>query len=656
MTHQRIWQQAQITLEETVNRIKHSLNNISTDMEQMKKRAMKIREELRFADNQDRQFLLSDLAFMLEDVTRLEAQAHNNGAGLSSPFFSKVVSDEAVYISKYLSDPDNNLVKYTSPIAALRYKDVGQVGKVNGVSHRIRERQAFDIQDGTLRRLEHADTDTAFIYDGTRVTYSQKQPRDLPVSKASLRAEAEIAEASEAKKYVLGEIIAKMREEQDSVMRAPYQGVTLVKGAAGSGKTNIAFHRIVYLTSEHPEEFRQQSIAVFCYNVALKKYLSNMLVELNIPRVQVFSIDEWIYAILRQVTNIGWPNYKEDTWTKITKTRKEILPILDAFYTEHKAQLKKTIAMDEVEGRSLLRIDGLWILNLLYTYRPFLDYINWQGSITNARYARGVGVDHSDYYLLAWLIQKIAQNRKINVFSYYDHVVVDEVQDMMPIQLDLINSLHNNSMTLVGDVGQRIFDVGVESWHQFSININRTYELTMCHRSTLQTILFANDLLADTDDNLYSTKVGKQGEKPCVFQAVNRTDALGRVVDYVKEIKELEPMASVAVLSYRNRDLNWINNTFSQAGIDSYIASKSDWEFSPRVAVTTYHQIKGLEFDYVFVLGLNDYQQLKIPNMDKVIYTVVTRAQKRVYIAYCWDLPEILKGVDKDLYQRVLLE
>lgn len=39
--------------------------------------------------------------------------------------------------------------------------------------------------------------------------------------------------------------------------------------------------------------------------------------------------------------------------------------------------------------------------------------------------------------------------------------------------------------------------------------------------------------------------------------------------------------------------------------------------------------------------------------MDKVIYSVVTRAQKRVYIAFCRELPEILKGVDEDLYQRV---
>src|SRR5690554_185332 len=604
MAHQKIWSQVKKTVDDTIKRIRLSTSDLTEYQEDLEKRIMKIQEDIRYADSQDRQFLLSDLAFLSEDVARFKTRIQSMSASLSSPYFSKIVSDEDFYISKYLSDPDNNLVKYTSPIAALRYKDVGEVGKVNGITHRIREKQVLDIEEGTLRRLDYTDTDTSFVYDGSRFIFPQKQPRDLAVSKASLATPApEIAETSETKKYVLGEIIAKMREEQDSVMRAPYQGITLVKGAAGSGKTNIAFHRIVYLTSEHPEEFRQQAIAVFCYNVALKKYLNNMLIELNIPRVQVFSIDEWIFTILRKVTNIGWLNYDEDSWTKITKTRKEILTVLDAFYQEHKAQLNKTIAMETVEEESLLRIDGLWILNLLYTYEPFLEHIGWHDTSAQARYVPGTRIDHSDQYLLAWLIQRLAQDKDFNVFGHYDHVVVDEVQDLMPIQLALINSLHDNSMTLVGDVSQRIFDLGVDSWDQFPVNINQSYELTMCHRSTLQTILFANELLSDREDTIYSAKVGKQGEKPVVFQAANRTDALGKVVDYVKEVKKQEPMASVAVLSYRNRDLKWINRTLSQAGVDSYIASRSDWEFSPRVAVTTYHQVKGLEFDYVYVLG-----------------------------------------------------
>ena len=79
------------------------------------------REDVKHADSKDRQFLLSDLAFMLEEEARLGTRIEDMSAGLSSPYFSKVVSDEAIYISA-ISDPDYNLVKFTSPIAVLSTK------------------------------------------------------------------------------------------------------------------------------------------------------------------------------------------------------------------------------------------------------------------------------------------------------------------------------------------------------------------------------------------------------------------------------------------------------------------------------------------------------------------------------------------------------
>lgn len=146
MTHLRIWQQAQKAVEETINRIKLAISNLSKALEDRQKRIMKIREDIRYADSQDRQFMLSDLAFLLEDEARLGTRIQGMGSGLSSPYFCKLFCDEAIYVSKYLSDPDNNVVKYTSPIAVLRYKEVGQVSKVNGITHRIREKQVLDIR------------------------------------------------------------------------------------------------------------------------------------------------------------------------------------------------------------------------------------------------------------------------------------------------------------------------------------------------------------------------------------------------------------------------------------------------------------------------------------------------------------------------------
>ena len=96
---------------------------------------------------------------------------------------------------------------------------------------------------------------------------------DIEVKKESLKDKVITKKENEVvKSSTLDSIADKMREEQDTIMRAPYQGITLVKGPAGSGKTNIAFIRIVYLINECSSKFNQD--LRIRYNVALKKYLS----------------------------------------------------------------------------------------------------------------------------------------------------------------------------------------------------------------------------------------------------------------------------------------------------------------------------------------------------------------------------------------------
>lgn len=612
----------------------------------------KIRDDLKYATGSDKVSLLQELGSLNQRLTEVETKIRASREGAGNPYFAKVTSDEGFFISKHFTDLDRNVVKYTAPIASLRYREIGESAEVNGFRHQVREKQQLVIKDARLMELTHHDTNGSFICDAEKYKelVAEEQAQDITVDKDSLQFQQPQTETDE-KKYVLGEIIAKMREEQDLVMRAPARGVTLVKGAAGSGKTNIAFHRIVYLTSEFPDDFRQDNIAVFCFNVALKQYLSNMLEELNIPGVQVHSLDDWLFNTVRYVTNIDSINYKEDHDLRFARTRAAMLPVLEKFYTENKRRLLDLVDFDPMMDE--LAIDGLKILNQLYVYQPFIQHLKLRDDFGRGKYVKTARIEASDLYILAWMVYRLSEEVGANCFGYYDHIVVDEVQDFMPVQMALINQLHKNSMTIVGDVTQKIYQYGVDSWQEFDLKIDRTHELTMCHRSTLETILFANDMLHPSGDQVKSTTVGRRGLKPVVSCGRSRTDALKKAVSFVQEIKDREPEASLAVLSYRNFDLNWIDKTLSEAGIDSYIASRRDWEFSPKVAVTTYHQVKGLEFDYVVVLGLNDYEQLEAANREQVVYTVVTRAQKQVFIGYVKKLPEMLKSVDTDLYQHV---
>ena len=65
------------------------------------------------------------------------------------------------------------------------------------------------------------------------------------------------------KKAVLGEIIATIQQEQNEVIRKKPQHNMIVQGAAGSGKTTVAMHRISYILYNYEEEFAPED----CYIV-----------------------------------------------------------------------------------------------------------------------------------------------------------------------------------------------------------------------------------------------------------------------------------------------------------------------------------------------------------------------------------------------------
>ena len=89
-----------------------------------------------------------------------------------------------------MSDQSQNIVLYTSPIAALRFKNVGQGDNINGQNYIIAEKENVKIIDKNLIELEHIDNNFAFSFDGQVVKYTNMRPKisdDIEVKKESLK-------------------------------------------------------------------------------------------------------------------------------------------------------------------------------------------------------------------------------------------------------------------------------------------------------------------------------------------------------------------------------------------------------------------------------------------------------------------------------------
>ena len=86
------------------------------------------------------------------------------------------------------------------------------------------------------------------------------------------------------KKAVLGEIIATIQQEQNEVIRKKPQHNMIVQGAAGSGKTTVAMHRISYILYNYEQEFAPEDFYIVGSNQVLLNYITGVLPELNVDR------------------------------------------------------------------------------------------------------------------------------------------------------------------------------------------------------------------------------------------------------------------------------------------------------------------------------------------------------------------------------------
>lgn len=76
-------------------------------------------------------------------------------------------------------------------------------------------------------------------------------------------------------------IVTTIQKEQNKVIRNEDYKNIIVQGAAGSGKTSVALHRIAYLLYKHKDKITSENIMIFSPNNIFNDYISNVLPQLG---------------------------------------------------------------------------------------------------------------------------------------------------------------------------------------------------------------------------------------------------------------------------------------------------------------------------------------------------------------------------------------
>jgi len=230
-------------------------------------------------------------------------------------------------------------------------------------------------------------------------------------------------------------------------------------------------------------------------------------------------------------------------------------------------------------------------------------------------------------------------------------LIIDEFQDINEIQYDIIRRLHHPGafLTIVGDDAQNIYTWRgscvdyILDFHRKVRNV-KDFQLSINYRSTEAIVAVANSIMRHIPtlphkERMTATTNG--GEKPEVRYFYRSADERHYIHHKIMELRAEDPTATIAILSKFNSVLYAYEETLIREQVPvKMMSSQQEQEDDNHVTLCTLHSAKGLEWDHVFLVRLNDdvFPQKKdeesILQERRLFYVGVTRARKTLTLSY----------------------
>ncbi|HEY6533265.1 MAG TPA: UvrD-helicase domain-containing protein [Acidimicrobiales bacterium] len=289
-------------------------------------------------------------------------------------------------------------------------------------------------------------------------------------------------------------------------------------------------------------------------------------------------------------------------------------------------------------GRDLLD-DAEW-LSLYRSRADSLDEVAWT---------------HEDAPLLdeaRWLLGPKPRRRRPgepaddDEIRTYGHIVVDEAQDLSPMQLRMLERRSlNGSMTVVGDIAQATGQWAHASWDEILDRLpqkrpaHRT-ELTLGYRLPAPITALAARVLRHAAPQVRPPRsVREDGAEPVVRRAEPGGLADEVAATVIRERRAVDP-GQVAVIC----PASWVDPlcaALDRAGVQFGRATRNGLEH--RVTVVEVGLVKGLEVDAAVVVEPAAMVDEEAQG-DRALYVALTRATKRLAVVHEADLPPSLRG------------
>jgi len=454
--------------------------------------------------------------------------------------------------------------------------------------------------------------------------------------------------------------------EQQRAVDLPASAALLVLGEAGVGKTTVALRRLAALRRRRGDG--PFSAAVIVPTEGLRRLTEALLERLDVTGVEVSTYDRWAAKLARRAFHDLPARESEDAPPGAIRLKRhralaEVLPAFAALPPADpkrragrldlhhlfgdRAWMERVAARtDEVSAHDASKVlDHTRVQYMETTEDSFgagvdrarLATADGRSIDAGTRYGDAKTVDVEDYAVIFELdrLRAEARGERPSLPRRYDAVVLDESQELAPLELRLLGRAvaPGGSLVVAGDAGQQVdatacFTDWDTSMRDLGAPRHTRVTLATSYRCHPDVTALARHVLDPASPAPPRAASGAVGFLACEGEC----HLVARLVDGLRELAVDDPRASVAVIARTAESARRLAACLGR-GVDARLALDGDFHFGPGVQVTSVREVKGLEFDHVVVPDASSAAYPDTPEARRALYVAVTRASHRVVFA-----------------------
>ncbi len=452
----------------------------------------------------------------------------------------------------------------------------------------------------------------------------------------------------------LPEITGLIDPEQFDLITRPSEGVLVVRGTAGSGKTTVALHRIAYLAYDDASIDSDRTL-VIVFSAALRNYVAHVLPSLGLEKVRILTYREWAAELRRRHFPRLPTQQREDTPGLIV--RMKLHPFLGVALEEQVARVDGGATVDQavddwasvLTQRALLEGVCQRMAPGAFSGTELDRFVDYNRRRVDETFAGMAGDEHVPFeldaeddalLLRAWQLRVGPLQGRGKAPLRLGHVAIDEVQDFSPLEVQvLLGCMQQGSgVTMAGDTQQHVMHhSGFTSWQEFfdhlGVQGTEVETLKISYRSSSEIVDFAQELLGDLREEDEAPLTTRKGPPVEHFAFTDSGACVAFLADVLRDLADHERLASVALLAPSPAVRDAYYEGLAQSDLPRLrLVADQDFTFTAGIEVTEVAQAKGLEFDYVILLDVNAELYPDSPASRRLLHVGATRAIHQLWV------------------------